>query len=322
VGEVVKSSVLEIESIDLEYAGLKKGSLKGEVAVITGGASNVGLGFARAIAWAGAQVVISDINEETGNEAERVINEENAPNTALFVKCDITSEADVKNLAKKAFAKFGKVDILVNNAMNMDLSGLILKTPVSDLEKAFAISGKGVMLAIKEFVPGMIERKHGTVTYSATQFHYCPPLIGGPLYCAGKAAATSIVMSLANEVKDTGVNVFCITPAGVGRTAPPRTPPWLIGTEDTPKAPPARKPNPGFDGRISPEASGAAMVYCILNAEKLHGSGIGIYDAFNAMKYPYPRPETVTAANSRRLNDFELTLVLSNMGQGFAGNED
>lgn len=316
-GTTVTSSILNIEPIDLEYAGIKKDTLKGEVAVITGGARNIGLGYARAIAWAGGKVVIADLNTEAGLEAQRVINAENDPDTALFVETNITEEQDVKNLAAKAFEKFGKVDILINNAMNMRLNGLILSSPVSDLDASYAISGRGVMLAIKEFVPGMIERGHGVVAYSATQFHYHPPMVGRSIYTAGKAAATSVVMSLANEVKDTGVHVFCMTPAGVGRFDPSKMPPLPEGVE-APKIDFSKFAMPGFNGLIPPEAGGAAMVYCILHANELHGSGIIISDAFNAMNYPFPNPSTVRKMEPRRLDDMELTMVFCTMGPGFA----
>ncbi len=312
----VTSTILNIEPIDLEYAGLKKDALKGEVAVVTGGASNVGLGYARAISWAGAKVVIADMNPEAGLETERVINAENGVDTALFVKTNITEEQDVKNLAAKAFEKFGKVDILVNNAMNMRLNGPVLSSPVSDLDSSYAISGRGVMLAIKEFVPAMLERGHGVVTYSATQFHYAPPMIGGSIYCAGKAAATSLMMSLANEVRDTGVYVFCLTPAGVARIDFSKLPPPLEGAE-IPKFDPSMFAMPGFNGMIPPEAGGAAMVYCIQNAKELHGSGIIINDVFEAMNYPYPNPATVMIRESRRLSDMELTMAFCTMGPGF-----
>ncbi|MCL2408417.1 MAG: SDR family oxidoreductase [Oscillospiraceae bacterium] len=313
---VVTSEILNIIPIDLAYTGLKKDSLKGKVAVVTGGASNVGLGYARAIAWAGGNVVVTDINEVNGMEAERVINAENEADCALFVKCDITKEEDVKNLSAKAFAKFGKVDILINNAMNMRLNGPVLGSEVSDLDASYAISARGTMLLIKEFVPGMIERKYGVVIYSATQFHYAPPMVGGTIYTAGKAAATSIVMSLANEVKDTGVNVFCLTPAGVGRFDPSKMPPRPPGAPERP-----RFAMPGFDAMVPPESGGAAMVYSILNAETLHGSGIIVFDALKAMNYPFPVPETanVDAPPSRRVTDMELTMILCNMGPGFVG---
>jgi len=313
----VTSTILDIEPMDLAYVGFSRDTLKGQVAVITGSASNVGLGYARALAWAGAKVVVTDINEINGYEAERVINAENDPDSALFVKCDITQADDVKNLAEKAIAKYGKVDILINNAMNMQLNGLILDSPVSDLDQSYAISARGTMLTIKEFVPAMIERGFGVVVYSSTQFHFSLPMIGSSIYCAGKAAATSVTMSLANEVKGTGVSVFCLTPTGVGR---PRdlgkfTPPaWWPKMDERPLS-------PGFftEG-YPPEANGAAMVYCLTNAPALHGSGVSLHEALKAMDYPYPNPESLVERPAmRRLNDRELTLVFLNMGPGFSG---
>ena len=305
---------LDIEPIDLSGTCIKKDSLGGEVAVITGSTSNVGLGYARAIAWAGGKVVISGNNEAAGAEAVRVIDAENTPGTAMFVRCNVTNAADVKNLAKQAVDRFGKVDILVNNAMNMSLNdSTVLGSPVGDLEQSFAISGLGVMHTIKEFVPAMIERKHGVMVYSSTQFHYSPPMIGRAIYCAGKALATSITMSLANEIgpySESGVGVFCMIPTGVGRPKP--------GAEDLHK--PKNQPSTnGFDGSIPPEANAAGLVYSIMNAGKLHGSGISVNDAFAAMNYPYPHPEAVQPSGMRRLNDRELTLVFKNVGPGFDG---
>ena len=309
---------LEIEPIDLSNTCLKKDSLKGDVAVVTGSTSNVGLGYVRAIAWAGGKVVVSGNNEKAGAEIERVINAENAPGTAIFVKCDVKKESDVKNLAKRAFEAFGKVDILINNAMKLNLNGSVLESPVSEFEESFAISGIGTMLTIKEFVPGMLERKHGAVAYSTTQFHFSPPMFGGAMYTAGKAAATSITMSLANEVspyEENGVGVFCMIPSFVESSATARAHGSKDGKDNSETTFTVRN---GFGGPISPEANGAAMVYCILNAGKVHRSGFSNTDAFHAMKYPYPYPDTVQNVEMRRLTDNELTLVFKNMGSCFA----
>ena len=311
---------LDIEPIDYTNLGFKRDSLKGEVAVVTGSTSNVGLGYARAIAWAGGKVVISGNNEKAGIEIVRVIDAENSPNTAIFVKCDVSKASDVENLAKESIEKFGKVDILINNAMNLALNGPVLGTPISDLEESFAISGRGVMMTIQAFVPAMLERKHGVVMYSTTQFHYSPPMIGGAMYCAGKSAATSITMSLANEVgpySENGVGVFCMIPAGVMRPGVART---IVSPDGRDLNAPSDAPRfgmPGFGGPIPPEAGGAALIYCILNIDKLHCSGISVTDAFDAMDYPYPAPETWRKNEMRRLTDNELTLVFRNMGPGF-----
>lgn len=319
------TTTLNIAPVELERAGIKSDALKGEVAVVTGGASNIGLGYARSIAAAGGCVVVADLNEEAGVEVQRVINAENDRDCALFVKTNITEPADIDNLKAQAYAKFGKVDILINNAMNMRLNGKILESPVSDLDMSYAISGRGVALAIKAFVPDMIERKHGTVTYSATQFHYAPPMVGGTIYCAGKAAATSVVMSLANElnekgpVSEVGVRVFCLCPAGVMRfdmSKFPAPPPPAPG-EDAP-------PPPKFDfsafKMTTPEENGAAMVYCLERAEQLHGSGVIHNDVFKQMGYPFHDVKPVEIPGQQafhKMTDMELTMAFCYMGPGF-----
>lgn len=331
--KAVTSDILNIVPIDLSYLndrGITEDCLAGKTAVVTGGASNVGLGYARALAWCGANVVVADLNETAGNETQRVINEENGRDCCLFVKTNITQQADIDNLAAQAFAKFGKVDLLLNNAMNMRLNGPVLSSKVEDLVSSFEISGKGVMMCIKAFVPGMLERGYGVVTYSATQFHYCPPMVGGTIYTAGKAAATSLVMSLANEVKGKGVYCFCLTPAGIGRIDFSKMPPMpepKPGDPPRPKFDPAMMKRmmsmPGFDGMIPPEVGGAGMVYSILHADKLTGSGIIISDALNAMNFPYPVKETAPKGGNsgRRLTDMELTMAFCTMGPGFDGPE-
>jgi len=309
-------TTLLIEPLEMEKCGFRQSDLKDKVVLVTGSANNIGLGYVRAAAWAGAKVVITDLDEEKGTEAQRVINEENGADVAIFVKCDVTKQEDINNLKAKTYEKFGKVDVLIHNAMNMTLSGPVLTSKVDDLDQSYAISARGMMMLIQAFVPDMIERKYGVVAFSATQFHYMPPMVGGTMYTAGKTCAASITLSLANELKDTGVSAFCLTPAGVVRIDPSRFPPPPAGDDGAPKGPPSFS-MPGFNGFIPPEAGGAALVYCILNAKKLSGSGIIINDAFDAMNFPYPNPQTVSREKSRRLTDMELTMVLCTAGPGF-----
>jgi NAD(P)-dependent dehydrogenase (short-subunit alcohol dehydrogenase family) len=123
-------NTLNIAPLTVFKTGLKRDALQGEVAVVTGGTSNIGLGVARSLAWLGAKVVLAARNPEKGNAAEELINSENGVGTSLFVSTDVSDEESMKTMAKKAFSTFGKVDILVNNAMDMSLSASILKTTV------------------------------------------------------------------------------------------------------------------------------------------------------------------------------------------------
>jgi NAD(P)-dependent dehydrogenase (short-subunit alcohol dehydrogenase family) len=308
--------ILDIKPLMMDKSGLKKDFLKGEVAVVTGGGSNIGLGIARSLAWAGCKVVIADINPETGYAAEEAINSENTPGTALFVMTDVSDELSMKRMAENAFRAYDKVDILVNNAMNMKLSNSIMKSTIHEMDQSYAISARGVMLAIKEFVPAMRRRKHGVVTYSATAFNH--PM-GPSIYCAGKAAATSLMMSLANELgpaEDSGIGVFTFIPAGVGRLDPEKL-------KDMPKREPGDAmfdmplEMPGYPGFIPPEDCGAAMAYSISRAKEIHGSGIIIQQAFKAMDWEFPKPETVREGDFDRLGDKALSLVFAYMGPGF-----
>jgi NAD(P)-dependent dehydrogenase (short-subunit alcohol dehydrogenase family) len=303
--------ILDAGPLAMHKTNLKKNTLAGDVAVITGGAGNVGLGTARSLAWLGAKVVIADVTPEPGKAAEELINHENEPGTALFVLTDVSDETSMKAMAEKAFDTFGKVDILVNNAMIMSLGAPILKSTVYQMDRQYEIAARGTLIGIQLFVPGMQKRHHGVVTYMSTAFQYP---VGPSNYCAAKAAATSIMMSLAAElgpVKDTGIAVFTFIPAGVGfprSVAPP--PPEIMRKFKMPSM-------PGYEGNIPPEDGGAALSYCITRAAELHGSGIIIGQAFRQMNWSYPKPETVPNTDFQRIDDRVLPLMFAYMGPGF-----
>ena len=294
---------------DISNTGLKMGSLSGEVAVITGSTSNVGKGFAQALAWAGAKVVIVGRSAQRGAAVADEINADNGAGTAIFVQADVSSEADIARVKEQAIAAFGKVDIVLNNAMDMSLNFSILESKVEDLDRAYAISARAVMLAAQAFIPDMIKRGHGTFTYSTTQFYYVPGMLGGSVYTAAKSAATSATMSLANEVKGTGVNVFCFCPAGVGAVNP------ASQKEITEEMKAMRMP--GFPSMIPADASGAAMVWMLLRAAEMHGTGVMVGDVLAAMDYPFPCPETLRKAPRHYVEEMPLTLMFCYMGHGF-----
>ena len=294
---------------DISNTCLKKGCLAGEVAVITGSTSNVGRGFAQAIAWAGGKVVIVGRSAQRGAAVADEINADCGPDTAIFVQADVSSAEDMARLKEAAYAKFGKVDIVINNAMDMSLNFGILESKVEDLDRAYGISARAVMLAAQAFLPDMIQRGHGTFTYSTTQFYYVPGMLGGSVYTAAKAAATSATMSLSNEVKGTGVNVFCFCPAGVGAVNPSSQKEL---TEEMKKM-----HMPGFPSMIPPDASGAAMVWMLLHAKEMHGTGVMVGDVLAAMHYPFPCPETLRKGTRNYTPEMPLTLMFCYMGHGF-----
>ncbi|MBR2595196.1 MAG: SDR family NAD(P)-dependent oxidoreductase, partial [Solobacterium sp.] len=92
---------------DISNTCLKKGCLEGEVAVITGSTSNVGKGFAQAIAWAGGKVVIVGRGAERGKAVADEINADNGEGTAIFVQADVSNADDIARLKEEAYAAFG-----------------------------------------------------------------------------------------------------------------------------------------------------------------------------------------------------------------------
>ncbi len=311
------SSVFNVGPLAMDKTKLTKGMLVGEVAVVTGSGGNVGLGTARSLAWLGAKVVIAEFSPERGKAAAELVNSENGPGTALFVETDVSDEASMKEMAQKAFHAFGKVDILVNNAMDMSMGAPILRTTIKQLDRQYEISARGTMIGIQLFLPGMQQRRHGVIAYSATAFMYPP---GPSNYCAAKSATSSIMMSLANELgpaQDTGISVFCFIPAGVSFPLSGRRP---AGGEPRP-APDPKMPMyhsmPGYNGMIPPEDGGAAYAYCITRAAELHGSGVTVQQALRQMDWPFPNPETVHKDDFERIDDRALTMMFAIMGPGF-----
>jgi NAD(P)-dependent dehydrogenase (short-subunit alcohol dehydrogenase family) len=299
---------LNTAPLTMNKTGLKQDALAGEVAVVTGGTSNIGLAVARCLAWLGARVVLAARRPDRGAAAAALIDSENKSGTALFVSTDISDAAAVKAMAAKAVEKFGKVDILVNNAMEMSLAAPVLKTTAQQIDRQYEIAVRGALLGIQAFVPGMLARRHGVVTYTSTTFHYP---FGPSNYCAIKVAAESLMISLANEVgpvKQNGVAVFTYVPGLVGRGKRQAEKPETFKAQLT---------MPGYPGPYPPEDCGAAYAYSIVHAAELHGSGIMIGHAFRQMDWKFPVPETVPSKDFDRINDLVTLKLAGYIGQGF-----
>src|SRR5260370_26702237 len=124
-----------------------KTSLENKVAVVTGGTSGIGKAAALALAKAGAKVVVAGRRENEGNAVVEAI--EKGGGKALFVKTDVTREADVKALVDKTVATFGRLDTAFNNAGTEAQMGLTTETPTSEhYQSVFDIDVQGGLLSI------------------------------------------------------------------------------------------------------------------------------------------------------------------------------
>ncbi len=248
----------------IEKLGLSKNILINKVAIITGAGRGIGKELARALAWLGANVIIAEINEY-GKDVENLICSEGG--TALFVKTDVSKEEDIKKLEKAVIGRFGKVDILINNAYRTS-TGTIDEISIEDWDKIYNVNIRGAICAIKTFLPYMIKQNDGvinTVT-SAEGWPYMAP------YFATKTALASIGKSLAAELDDTNISVFVFGPGmidtpGLQEYSRILAPKYGM-TEEEFKS---QGVNPGYDGLMPADHCAAGWAYNIVYAKEYHG---------------------------------------------------
>lgn len=187
------------------------GRLAGRTAIVTGGAKGIGRHYSEALAAEGAGVVIADISG--GEEAAAEIAAKYGANATMSVTCDVSQEDQVKALMAKAVERFGKIDILVNNAA---LFAPLQHTKVQDIDvelwdKVFAVNVRGSFLTAKHAVPHMIARKYGKIVNigSGTVYKGLPGMLH---YTASKGAIATFTRTLSRELGEYGICVNTLAP--------------------------------------------------------------------------------------------------------------
>ena len=185
-------------------------SLSGKVAVVTGAGQGLGREFARALANAGADVVIAELNAETARDAAAEI--ERIGRNALAVQTDVTDPDSVQNAVDKALKAFGKIDVLVNNA-GITIWGEAENVSADDWRKVVDVNYNGLFLCCQAVGRVMIERKSGSIINIASMSGL---IVNVPQcqasYNSSKAAVIHLTRSLAVEWAAHGVRVNAISP--------------------------------------------------------------------------------------------------------------
>ena len=183
------------------------GEFDGRVVVVTGGGIGLGEAFSRGFAEAGAQVVVADIADEAAQGVAGEIN-------GFAVHTDVSDESSTKAMAKAAHDKYGRIDILINNAA---LWTAILpmkpwdEIPVEEWDRVMAVNVKGYFLAARAVFPYMQEKGWGRIVNlsSNTALSGVPGILH---YVTSKGAAIGFTRALAREVGGDGITVNAITP--------------------------------------------------------------------------------------------------------------
>lgn len=187
--------------------------IAGKVAIVTGGASGIGRAIALDLAESGAKVVIADRALDGAEEVAREI--QSAGGKAIATKTDVTDSKEVEQMVQRTIEKFGKIDILINNA------GIIARSSVMDmreeeLDRTFDVNLKGVILCSQAVARHMIEQKSGKIVNMGSSLSsrasVCNLSGGGADYCASKAAVQAFTRTLAMELGPYGINVNAVAP--------------------------------------------------------------------------------------------------------------
>lgn len=186
--------------------------LAGKVAFISGGARGMGAAQASLFAKEGAQVAIGDIREEEGRKVETEINE--AGSDCLYVGLDVTSEEGWEEAISATVNRFGKLNVLVNNA-GISRGGRVEKTSLEDWERVMDVNAKGAFLGTKIAIPEMRKAGGGSIINIASVLGLVGVEDASTAYQASKGAIRLLTKAAAIQYAKEGIRVNSVIPAHI-----------------------------------------------------------------------------------------------------------
>lgn len=183
--------------------------LKDKVAIITGAASPRGLGFATAKLFAenGAKVVIIDLNEEASKSAAKMLGTEH-----IGLGANVSNEIQVQAAIEQVLAKYGRIDVLVNNA------GITQPIKLMDIKRenydaVLDVSLRGTLIMSQAVIPTLRAQQSGSIVcISSVSAQRGGGIFGGPHYSAAKAGVLGLTRAMARELGPDNIRVNAITP--------------------------------------------------------------------------------------------------------------
>ncbi|MDK1096812.1 MAG: SDR family oxidoreductase [Actinomycetota bacterium] len=233
-------------------------TLTDNVAVVTGASSGIGRATAYAMAEAGAQVVVTARRTDRIEAVVRRITE--AGGEAVAVTADVTNADDVDHLYEVAINRFGRVDILFNNA-GVSAYGPLDTITVEDYDWMMNTNMRSSFPCTRRFLPDMLARRRSQICFLAS----VAGLKGLPnetVYCASKFAQVGFAQALDYETRESGVRVSVVAPGGVHTE-------FAIGTGRT-------EGDPALDAMMEPEDIAEAMMFALTQPEKARTFLIGM----------------------------------------------
>ena len=181
-----------------------------KVALITGGSRGIGKAIAKKFAKEGYDIVINYVSEsaELGKVKEEMIENRNVD--ILFVKADVTNYNGCEEMIKEVINKFGRIDVLVNNA-GITKDGLLMRMKEEDFDKVIEVNLKGTFNVTKNVIPYMMKQRSGKIVNISSVV-----AIGGNAgqanYAASKAGIIGFTKSVAKELASRNILANCVAP--------------------------------------------------------------------------------------------------------------
>jgi 3-oxoacyl-[acyl-carrier protein] reductase len=187
------------------------GRLEGKTAVVIGAAQGIGAGIAEVMAEQGARLIVADRNAEAGAATAKRLN---GISPSMFVKTEASSKADVTALVQTALDRFGRIDILCQNAGIFPYH-LIDEIAEEEWDEVLAVNLKGAFLALQACLPAMKRQRHGRAIFTSS---ITGPRVSSPghgHYSASKAGLLGLIRAAAIEAAPFGITVNGVEPGNI-----------------------------------------------------------------------------------------------------------
>jgi NAD(P)-dependent dehydrogenase (short-subunit alcohol dehydrogenase family) len=216
--------------------------LEGKVSIITGAGGGMGRTAALRFAAEGSRVVVADVSGAAAEETARLV--EDAGGEAVAVAVDISREPDAKAMVELAIRRFGRLDVLYNNAGIMpEADHSVVDTPVEVWDQVMAVNVRGVYLACRYAIPRMLENGSGSIINVSSFVALMGCSVPQDAYTASKGAILALTRSLAVQFAPQGVRTNAILP---GPVETPLLMDWLVKDEQAKRIRLARNPTGRF----------------------------------------------------------------------------